>query len=320
MKKRSHEEVDLEDKDHHSESSNNKLREVQSVKCSSTSGVIPKSIFYKQLPQPDLTLQITSFLFSKILSKEAKNAIDTIRKNSYVLGVEIEIEGKLGTIIDRKSSNSNRRINFPIKSETIVNNDYREFVFDSNMSMKQHANFNKLLNNNVAAHTGKVKYVHLREIDQFFNVPNIGKVRRTLDEKTRKIKTCIMKHKLGDLEIHCPCDALDFRISVNLETTILLPVSVSDEDVGHSRKKDRLSYSLAPFQIDLTQVKTFGGRDDGSLTHELEVEFTHCEDFIAELKKGTATEYTPKAYEYTEAFLNNMRILARFQEPIPEAF
>jgi hypothetical protein len=79
-----------------------------------------------------------------------------------------------------------RRINFPVKSETILNNMYNEFAFDSNMTMKQHQKFNELLNSNVNPQS-KVKYIHLREIDQFINVPRIGKIRRTLDEKTNEV-------------------------------------------------------------------------------------------------------------------------------------
>lgn len=63
---------------------------------------------------------------------------------------------------------------------------YNEFTFDSCMSMKQHKSFNDLLNKNVTEES-KVKYVHLREIDQFLNIQGIGKVRRTLDEKTREV-------------------------------------------------------------------------------------------------------------------------------------
>lgn len=79
-----------------------------------------------------------------------------------------------------------QRINFPIKSETIVNNMRNEFAFDSNMSMKQHKSFNDFLNKNVTKES-RVKYIHLREIDQFMSIQGIGKVRRTLDEKTREV-------------------------------------------------------------------------------------------------------------------------------------
>ena len=63
---------------------------------------------------------------------------------------------------------------------------HNEFAFDSNMSMKQHKSFNDLLNKNVTKES-RVKYIHLREIDQFMSIQGIGKVRRTLDEKTREV-------------------------------------------------------------------------------------------------------------------------------------
>lgn len=48
--------------------------------------------------------------------------------------------------------------------------------------------------------------------------------------------------------------------------------------------------------------------------HELEVEFSQAKDFITELGKGTINEHTVKVYDYTEAFLNTLRVLARFQQ------
>lgn len=63
---------------------------------------------------------------------------------------------------------------------------------------------------------------------------------------------------MGDIEVHCPCDPHDFRISINLEATIQLPTIPNQHDISHSRKKDRLSYSKSPFQIDLTQVTNIG--------------------------------------------------------------
>lgn len=94
----------------------------------------------------------------------------------------------------------------------------------------------------------------------------------------------------------------------------------AEAEPTHSRKKDRLSYSRHPFQVDLTQVKNLGGHQDGSLVHELEVEFSETAEFISELRKGKISGHSQKAYAFTEAFLNNMRVLARHQDaPAPSA-
>jgi hypothetical protein len=106
----------------------------------------------------------------------------------------------------------------------------------------------------------KIKYVHLREIDQFLTVrglESLGKVRKTIDEKTGLPKSCIVKKRIANLEVLMPESNLDYRISVNLEMQLV------DQDqlegyASHSRKKDRLSYSLKPFQVDLTQVTNIG--------------------------------------------------------------
>jgi hypothetical protein len=73
----------------------------------------------------------------------------------------------------------------------------------------------------------------------------------------------------------------------------------------NERHKDRVSYSLDPFQVDLTQVKTTGRE----VTHELEIEFTDSTDFVCEITSGDT--FSKRSYEYIGAFLNNIRILAR---------
>jgi polynucleotide 5'-triphosphatase len=123
------------------------------------------------------------------------------------------------------------------------------------MSINQHSRFNSFLNGFVNEKS-KIKYKHLYEIDQFFDVKGVGKVRNTVDEKTGLQKNCIIKQKMGNLEVYMPSSNLDYRISVNLEMVLNTPLE--DEYPTHSRKKDRLSYSLFPFQIDLTQVTNQG--------------------------------------------------------------
>ena len=52
---------------------------------------IPKSVFFSQTPQSDLTLQITNFFYSIIKNEAFKSKIESLKKNEHVLNVEIEV-------------------------------------------------------------------------------------------------------------------------------------------------------------------------------------------------------------------------------------
>ncbi|KAJ3306842.1 mRNA-capping enzyme subunit beta [Kappamyces sp. JEL0829] len=273
-------------------------------------------------PYSDLSIQIADFLHKNI--QAALGKMEQHRTASQVLdahievgrvegnrrfgaGPDSEIEAKLGHVIDK---NTRKRLSLPVTSETIVNNSYKEFLFESDMTKRQHKAFNDFLNSNVTAQS-RVKYVHRYEIDQFLNVPVWGRVRRTIDENTRETKSCLLKTRMGNLDILMPLDPLDVRISVNLETTLQLD-NIDDSAVSHSRKKDRVSYSLHPFQIDLTQVTNLGGHDDKLVLHEIEVEFTDPSELVDELKTHTlGSTHSARSIEYIDALLNNIRILAR---------
>ena len=87
-RKRSHEESHEEDsKINHGITSSLDT----SAHSTSTASSIPKSIFLSHFPQPDLTLQITDFLYSLIESPSIKTQIENLKKKDYVLGVEIEV-------------------------------------------------------------------------------------------------------------------------------------------------------------------------------------------------------------------------------------
>ncbi|KAI8895904.1 CYTH-like domain-containing protein, partial [Globomyces pollinis-pini] len=221
------------------------------------------------------------------------------------------IEGKLGIITDKHTQ---RRIQLPVQSETsnnvlfnikVFKNDRNQCFFKSDMTMAQHACFNQLLNSLVNPNS-KVKYVHLKEIDQFYNIRGIGKVRQTIDQKSKKIKNCILKTKVENLEIYMPNSQLDCRISVNIETQLTLPEELKSPDF--ERQKDRVSYSLSPFQIDLTQVKSnANGTDD--VMHELEIELTDINEFTNDIQlEGPPSK---RVLDTIDAFMNNIRILSR---------
>ncbi|KAJ2997777.1 mRNA-capping enzyme subunit beta [Globomyces sp. JEL0801] len=178
---------------------------------------IPPSLFlYK--PPADITLQLQKYLLYSINKKKALTQMKSIQQMKNVSKVEIEIEGKLGIITDKHTQ---RRIQLPVQSETsnnvlfnikVFKNDRNQCFFKSDMTMAQHACFNQLLNSLVNPNS-KVKYVHLREIDQFYNIRGIGKVRQTIDQKSKKNGTDDVMHEL-EIEL---TDINEFTNDIQLE-------------------------------------------------------------------------------------------------------
>ena len=121
------------------------------------------------------------------------------------------------------------------------------------------------------------------------------------------------------MEVFLPSWPLDYRISVNLEAHLdeqqANEVKTDVYNCTHSRAKDRLSYVMHPFQVDLTQVKLYDGGDkpksaESTVTHEVEVEFTQVDVLIAEMNKDNRKE--PNVYlDFVDAFVNNPRALIR---------
>lgn len=133
-------------------------------------------------------------------------------------------------------------------------------------------------NRNLAEPRVPINYVHLRESDRFYKVPNhlrqqlhpalhqlLGNksaaVRVTSDQKTGKAKAAIIKGKVADLHIVFPQCDLDCRISVNVEVDWTHPIDELEElnqaggrDSKSDRHKDRLSYRQGNYRVDLTQV------------------------------------------------------------------
>ncbi|WFD30446.1 mRNA-capping enzyme subunit beta [Malassezia sp. CBS 17886] len=230
-----------------------------------------------------------------------------------------QIEAKVGRIVDR---NTNARIQLPVLTETIV--DMRGIRFESNMSMRQHHHFNKLLNELVAcsatqgAH-GAVRYSHQREKDYFYDetLADTGEtvhLRVTRDAKTKQIKPggVVRKQRIADLNVYCPRRAFDYRISINTETPMEPPPEHSEP--SYVREKDRLSYSHQNTNVDLTQVTLPEKPQEPA--HELEVEIRDAAQLMhhAQYTRGaeapTTQDWTPFE-DQVLVLLNNVRLLIR---------
>ncbi|KAI0599109.1 CYTH-like domain-containing protein [Biscogniauxia sp. FL1348] len=255
-------------------------------------------------------------------------------------GVQFEIEAKLGTIIDK---HTNDRLYLPVRAGECILGEEARVAFRSSMTENQHRLFNDYLNEQVkasyhrnpnAASRVPVQYVHRREIDRFFELPNQMrqrlpacvssllqsnlpvKARVSYDQKTGTVLAKIVKARVADFHIHLPHLLLDCRISINLEWEWDGPAEeiehnqIPNRDRMPDRVKDRLSYKHGFYQIDLTQV-TQGPQPHGGTTKEHELEIEMDSSAVIEhgrlLMEGEPNKYT----ELVDGLVDNIRMLAR---------
>ncbi|KAJ1813365.1 mRNA-capping enzyme subunit beta [Coemansia sp. RSA 2599] len=236
----------------------------------------------------------------------------------------IEIEGKLGRLIDKKT---NMRINLPVVCETALADD-KGLRFESNMTLQQHAMFNKLLNQRVDEtrrpefRGSRVEYKHTKEIDHFYKVGGT-RVRVTTDKESGQVLSVITKNRIADLNIFSPRTKLDIRITINEERPMEMPDTEANKPILE-RHKDRLSYRQDLWSFDLTQVVS-PEQEVGPVnpyatgppkttpavtTHELELEVASPEIWLNERAKVAANKQN-NFHEITHTFLGNLRALAK---------
>ncbi|KAG8955974.1 mRNA-capping enzyme subunit beta [Tulasnella sp. 424] len=235
----------------------------------------------------------------------------------------IEVEAKVGTLIDTRS---NERVNLPVLNETILAPEYPDIRFSSDMTVGQHAMYNKSLNS-LVERTGdpnypnaRIRYEHFRLVDTFYNMPAAsggGKVRVTRDEKTGQVKECVQKVRIADLNVYSPKRKMDWRVSVSVETPAKLPPDSLPPT--NTRRKDRVSYSHQAFKIDLTQVTTSPDPAHAQLSHELEIEFADPNELMrcarVRTRGSSGATWSGKEGEAFDelirVFVNNIRIMVR---------
>lgn len=227
-----------------------------------------------------------------------------------------------------------------------------QFVFNivlinGRVAQSQHRALNGYLNEQVKASFPRnpsagsrvqIEYVHRRETDRFFELPNQLrhrvppsfahllhpnaplKARVTYDQKTGNHLASIVKARVADLHIHMAHLPLDCRISVNIEWKWDGPPQeieqnqIPNKDRQPDRSKDRLSYKHGFYQIDLTQVTqaTLGPQGQSgppSKEHELEIELQG----EALYRHGMLLmSHEPNRYaDLVDGLIDNVRVLAR---------
>lgn len=272
-------------------------------------------------PYSDTTRLVANWLWDHVVAAP-----------DYGPETHIEIEAKLGELQTDK-----KRIRIPILTEAVMAPG-RGTQFESSMNWDQHKHLNKWLNNTFqqASTPGRapMTYDHPQETDTLYDLPSQmlehlhpqvkaahlegGKplrVRVTRDNKTNEVTAKIIKLRMADLEIFCPNDTFDIRISVSLETNIskttwLHPVDDLqehlDKGVAKPRSKDRVSFFHQGFRVDLTQVFSSA---TGNKTHELEIELK-TDDLKGEAEK-IGRKLSNEYEELVRVFLNNMRVVNR---------
>ncbi|KAI9023781.1 CYTH-like domain-containing protein [Phycomyces nitens] len=234
----------------------------------------------------------------------------------------VEIEAKMGVFVDRQT---NRRLDIGALTETVLNpNKHFSFKFESDMPLEQHKHFNQLLNDRTNKTQAKdyrgerIAYKHTKETDRFFpSMQSRNNIRVTTDQQTGRIvpNGIIEKKRIADLNVHSPSNALDYRISVNLEMprkSLVLQLKSKckkpETALSHERHKDRLSYTHGGFTFDLTQVKGAPEKNE-EMRHELEVEFVDAH-LLAE-KKKEGNKNRSGYVQMVEMFVNNIRLLSQ---------
>ncbi|CCG83958.1 protein of unknown function [Taphrina deformans PYCC 5710] len=239
----------------------------------------------------------------------------------------IEVEAKLGRITDRDSG---QRIHdlFPVDSNVLLHHGYEGIRFESNMTDEQHSRFNRHLNREVEIRNPKhaefdtsrpkMTYLHTRLTDEIYPPYQKDgmtvKPRVTMNDADGSVVEIISKENITHLNIICPRNPFDIRVSINLEHKIPAPV---DSSPITQRKKDRLSYRLPNHQIDLTKVGD-GQKTGGKQSFELEVEMTDMENL-----KRQAEAFVDERGNYFEdlvtAFMGTVMKLNRVATTLAES-
>lgn len=296
------------------------------------------------LPADRLLHQIATFLYITMLSKPDLGAGDP-RNGS------LEIEAKVGTLVDK---GTDQRLNLPVTTPCVLNEGFSRthLRFESFMTESQHRCLNQTLNALIkrTMEPGRVRmqYDHKYEMDSFAALSQAGyaalpvcakqelehrkppgalRLRTTVDNNPKAppnaikpVIAQIIKLRLADLDVFCPEDDFDVRISVNIEidfhgrtdidTSLLTQSEEKDSDRQPERRKNRLSYKHLTNSIDLTQV-TYDA--EGAVkTHELEIELD------AATLRGQALllkEGRDNAFEaLVEKFWNDTLLLVRVKD------
>ncbi|KAI9219683.1 CYTH-like domain-containing protein [Blastocladiella britannica] len=285
---------------------------------------LPPTIFGPDPLVPDIHRAVLDFVYAELHSARALGLLASHK------GAVLEVEAKLGRLLDMSSSGSGPnapRLSLPVTCETpIVSGPGAgpgglRVRFEATMPAAQHAHYNRMLNKLVEQR--RLKYTHLVQTDRFYAGSSSGdRVRESYDPRLAArhpggpaacVTARICKHKLAHLDVHVPRAPFDYRVTVAIEVPIDEAPPPGAKPEPDERVKDRITYTHACVQVDLTKVTSTG---TGAVTHELEIEFcdsaASVTDEVQRLDAGQPNRFRGNMVH----LINNVRYLAGIALPI----
>lgn len=213
----------------------------------------------------------------------------------------VELEAKIGTIQHKKAGADRARLDLPIVTEAVVNQQYvqAQCSFSSQLPESLLEEAKRILD---AADPKFIKSTeHTIHRDEIYEgQQDKGNLRITRDDVTGRQVAKIRKKAIAHIMIHCPTDPFDIRLSLATES----PTDDVPQGVCRTRRKDRISYLYDGFRADLTKVS------GSSMSSELEME-ADSHKLIGYFTDRNDPHNMDKVEELLQILLDSMRYVNR---------
>ncbi|KAM0673971.1 mRNA-capping enzyme subunit beta [Gurleya vavrai] len=188
-----------------------------------------------------------SMLFQLNESENWKSIL--LEKLDIKFNPEIEIEARLGTIIDKKSR---ERINIPTNQIVLFDSNKNESnSFISGVKIKDYEYI-------------KEKFKNLQSISVKDKVVIDGKIRNIYIKN--ELHECMSKEKLRSFDLYCPNFLYDIRLSISRERKTEFKASSTLHK--YVRERERETFKAGSYKFEFTAVKN----ENSYINHEVEVE------------------------------------------------
>lgn len=240
-------------------------------------------------PFESVTRTVTSWLHAH-LSTMSPDQLQTV-----------ELEAKIGTIQHKKAGSDRARLDLPIVTEAVVNQQYvgAQCSFSSQLPETLLEEAKRILDSADPKFIKSTEHtIHRDEI--YEGGQDKGNLRITRDDVTGRQVAKIRKKAIAHIMIHCPTDPFDIRLSLATES----PTDDVPQGVCRTRRKDRISYLYDGFRADLTKVS------GSSMSSELEME---CDShkLIGYFTDRNDPRNMDKVEELLQILLDSMRYVNR---------
>eukprot|EP01060_Flectonema_neradi_P034794 TRINITY_DN6220_c0_g1_i1.p1 TRINITY_DN6220_c0_g1~~TRINITY_DN6220_c0_g1_i1.p1 ORF type:complete len:346 (+),score=50.37 TRINITY_DN6220_c0_g1_i1:46-1083(+) len=207
-------------------------------------------------------------MFGKVYDDETAAIMAMVSDHCRTPGVEIE--ARIGVIVEKKSRARHR--SGTSKSSCIVSSP--QLGFEPSVSSESFYKVNQELNlvAEKYAPSRRSSYLKSKTIDLFHTVH--GRV--TVDSSKEKVLENISKQVLQTIDIHCPKKAYDIRFRSSIEQQRdSIPIEVVKDpqfldELTFIREKERRSYKIDCFRIDLTTANEYAAPTGGFTSLDLD--------------------------------------------------